>query len=645
MVACTEDTSTGGFETRPSDNAIVFGTFLDKAPQASAASPSGITPLASVLTTDGLKASDAGFTVLAYSTGNTAWSDYYSTAPATPDFMDNQPVTWNTDRWVYTPIKYWPGAVDGTNPDKVSFFGLSTVGGATATGVENGNPKIAYTVAATAAAQHDLVADAALDATGADGKVKFQFDHILSRIGFTAKLAADYTPATITVNSLKVYYAAGEVNNSGTYTFNTTTTNTDADNWELGATYFDEATTGAGDPVFSGAAILTAAATNLSAPDNFLMHIPQAVEDGNVYVELDWSLKQSSPDLTIPYTTTINLPTVTWAPGKAYTYNFTLALNAVEFDTQIGVNPWGDNKDIPAPPVFSNGTDESGSAIDAIRAAQGQPSVYIALTSEPETVNLSSAQDIGASGLQLTTDNSPAAVVIDGGGRVISLGNSGTVITVGSGVTLTLRNITFKGNSSNNSSLIVVDSGTLILENGAVITGNKGTAQYGGGVYLDNGGSFTMNGGVISDNKAQYGGGVLLNGGTLTIGGSAKIINNEATESGGGVSVGSGGSFTMTGEAVISGNTAKAGGGVYIGSGGSFTMSSEDAVISSNHATAGAGGGVYVGSDGRFTMQAGIIYGVKTPALTNTATTDNGAAVYVNDGESNVATTNNTVAK
>ena len=92
-------------------------------------------------------------------------------------------------------------------------------------------------------------------------------------------------------------------------------------------------------------------------------------------------------------------------------------------------------------------------------------------------------------------------------------------ITVGAGVTLTLRNITLKGldktggqsgdGADNSSAVIKVNGGTLILENGAKIAHNRSTGE-GGGVHVD-GGTFTMSGGTVSGNTtAGKGGGVYV---------------------------------------------------------------------------------------------------------------------------------------
>jgi hypothetical protein len=193
-------------------------------------------------------------------------------------------------------------------------------------------------------------------------------------------------------------------------------------------------------------------------------------------------------------------------------------------------------------------------------------------------------------------------VTIDGGGKTIPLkGGTGSVITVGNGVTLTLRNITFKGKDDNTAPLIkVTTGGTLVLENGAVITGNTNNSGSGGGVSVSgSGAALVMNGGVISGNTASYGGGGdVVSGGSFTMNGG-KISGNSAADGGGGVNVYKG-TFTMN-NGVISGNTASG---------------TEDYY---------GGGGVYVsGTGGTFTMEGGVIYGYTAgDALSNWVGTRN----------------------
>jgi hypothetical protein len=125
--------------------------------------------------------------------------------------------------------------------------------------------------------------------------------------------------------------------------------------------------------------------------------------------------------------------------------------------------------------------------------------------------------------------------------RTVSLSGNGTLFTVGSGVTLILENnITLRGHSNNNKSLIIINAGGVLeMHERSVVTGNNCATASGGGVRVN--GTFVMNGGEISGNTAS------------------------GSSNGGGVLVDSNGTFTMNG-GKISGNTVYNGfgGGVYV---------------------------------------------------------------------------------
>jgi len=82
-----------------------------------------------------------------------------------------------------------------------------------------------------------------------------------------------------------------------------------------------------------------------------------------------------------------------------------------------------------------------------------------------------------------------------GGMRSVSLSDRGVLFSIPSGVTLTLgENITLQGRSWNNNHLVRVDSGgTLVMNEGAKVTGNITEVWRidGGGVHIS-GGTFTM---------------------------------------------------------------------------------------------------------------------------------------------------------
>jgi uncharacterized repeat protein (TIGR02543 family) len=179
---------------------------------------------------------------------------------------------------------------------------------------------------------------------------------------------------------------------------------------------------------------------------------------------------------------------------------------------------------------------------------------------EPQTLSYTGTNIIS---ITLTSDTTEQTVSL--------LNTTGSLFTVGGGVTLTLgNNVTLQGRSDNTAPLVTV-AGTLVMNRGAKITGNS---AYRGGVSVFNG-TFTMNGGTISGNSASSddgGGGVFVFNGTFTMNGGT-ISGNSASSRGvgGGVFV-SNGTFTMNG-GTISGNSVDTfgGGGVYVDH-GEFTM-------------------------------------------------------------------------
>ncbi|MDR0707251.1 MAG: InlB B-repeat-containing protein [Treponema sp.] len=202
-------------------------------------------------------------------------------------------------------------------------------------------------------------------------------------------------------------------------------------------------------------------------------------------------------------------------------------------------------------------------------------------------------------------------ITLTGGGteRTVGLSSSGSLFTVGSGVTLTLgNNVTLQGRSDNTASLVYVNSGgTLVMNDGAKITGNS-TSTLGGGVCGY--GTIIMNGGAIHNNATDsQGGGIFIDGNLVMNGGV--IGNNTAGSYGGGIC--SYGSFTMNG-GTISGNaetSASAGGGGVMTSGGHFIMTGGS--ISGNTASWGSGVLIWSGNNvdilGTFLKTGGVIYG------------------------------------
>jgi hypothetical protein len=220
------------------------------------------------------------------------------------------------------------------------------------------------------------------------------------------------------------------------------------------------------------------------------------------------------------------------------------------------------------------------------------------------------------------------AITIRGNGNEVQLGSDGSLFTLeavsGSSLTLALQDVTLRGRSDNDTSLVQVESGgTLEMKAGSLIT--EHTAYSGGGVYVD-GGTFTMSGGAVSGNSGYWSGGVgvidgtfSMSGGTISdnTGGGVYVRNGTFAMSGGAVSdnTGSGvyiwgyGAFNLSGGAVSGNNTSGSGGGVYVDGPGTFNLSG--GAVSGNSAL-DDGGGVYVYLGGTFTMSGGAVSGNNT---------------------------------
>ena len=211
----------------------------------------------------------------------------------------------------------------------------------------------------------------------------------------------------------------------------------------------------------------------------------------------------------------------------------------------------------------------------------------------------------------------------------------GAVLTIGSGITVTVNKLTITGGKSifgggidNSGTLTVNDSritgnvghntgdgggifngGTLTLDSSSVtrntlsggifnggtltldssrVAGNT-TNTYGGGIYNDFGTVALNDGSSITDNTAlgHFGGGVFNYGGTLTLD-SSSITGDTAGSDGGGIF--NVGVVTLKDGSTMTGNTAGSDGGGIYNDTGSVTL--DKSSITGN--TAGSdGGGIY----------------------------------------------------
>ena len=177
---------------------VSFGVYV---PQTKAGA-AGQTTTASIQRPE---ADGGGFGVFAYYTDDTGYS-----SSAKPNFMYNQGVFYNTDKWEYSPVKYWPNeygsGANSTGTDKLSFFGyapyVATASGSygiTAFAPANdaaGDPTVTYVIDPTPSTAVDLCwavnsADGKpwLNQTkqATDGKISLLFKHALARFNVNVR--------------------------------------------------------------------------------------------------------------------------------------------------------------------------------------------------------------------------------------------------------------------------------------------------------------------------------------------------------------------------------------------------------------------------------------------------------------------------
>lgn len=183
LTGCSsEDLDTG---VAKSDVPVNFGTYVGRTAQSRGSDQ----------TLDVVK--DKGIKVFAFYTGEKDFKDagIFTTdggsttykESQTPNFMNKQMVSWTSNSWTYTPVKYWP--TDG----KISFFAITSDLKKDSEELSFGDAlKYEYTCSSDPAQSYDLVyAQGVLNQTKSsnDGTVKFTFKHAMAKI----KLQAAYT--------------------------------------------------------------------------------------------------------------------------------------------------------------------------------------------------------------------------------------------------------------------------------------------------------------------------------------------------------------------------------------------------------------------------------------------------------------------
>ena len=226
---------------------------------------------------------------------------------------------------------------------------------------------------------------------------------------------------------------------------------------------------------------------------------------------------------------------------------------------------------------------------------------------------------IPVTGKKITIKNDGSgAAIIDANKDGLSSGNTSRIFNLaGSGAELTIDGVDLKnGKAAGEGGGVLVDGGTLTLQNGATITACEATTN-GGAIAVKNSGVVTANGAEVKLNKADgKGGGVYVEGSASRFKASGGTLQHNNASTGGGAIYIEHGSVTLENNVELSANNAVGsnGGAVYVDKQGMLTING--AVLKLNNATKpistiGHGGGIFVtgdaGSQGKVVMSAGTI--------------------------------------
>lgn len=280
------------------------------------------------------------------------------------NLFNNQQVKYSStdNKWAYENTKYWP------TEGHIDFLAYAPY-------VENpkfnGSSSINFTVENKVADQKDLLYAKADGQTMANNsgtnKVKFQFKHALSRLGYSVKLKGTCSSdATITLKKITLAGSAPEPT-TGTTTESAKAFYTNG-TIDLSTGIWEKHSAGAGKQDFinwfSGTQDVTSASESKpykNPTSDYLFVIPQnfseKIEDAGLqkenpdklYVIVEYDIHYKDIDKTITNKVYKQL-TQEFEQDKAYTINLTLGLTPIEFDVttvegwtdinQVEINSW-----------------------------------------------------------------------------------------------------------------------------------------------------------------------------------------------------------------------------------------------------------------------------------------------------------------
>ena len=331
LVSCSSDDLNSVSDNSSKNEAISFDGYLGRSAVAVNGSRGSVLEIAD------LKKLKDGFGVF----GNYSEDSEGTKTAYGANYFNNVKVTCPSSAWTYSPLKFWPAQ------GHIDFLAYAPYDSKYNDNVSEDNQKLEFTVNSDIKEQKDLLYANAVGKTkdkisSTGNKVKFQFNHALSKLGYKVKLSGDYSSnATFTLKNIKLagssdgateaFYTKGKIDLSKT--------NTASDLWS------DYATDRQNFDWFSGTSTVTG--TDLKHPDenraeneDYLFVIPQKFKTGSdkLYVIVTYTITYKN-DTENPITNTVYKQLSNdFEPGKAYMIKLTLGL-PIEFDADV--TTWG----------------------------------------------------------------------------------------------------------------------------------------------------------------------------------------------------------------------------------------------------------------------------------------------------------------
>ena len=336
LVSCSSDDLNSLSDNSSKNEAISFDGYLGR----SAVAVNG--SRGSVLDKTALQGLKEGFGVF----GN--YSSEGTTTAYGENLFKNQPVTYKTSAWTYSPLKYW------STEGHIDFLAYApydaTIALKKKDATETALTCIDFKVDKEIANQKDLlwanVVGRTKDKISTTGnKVKFHFYHALSRLGYSVKLYGngDYSSATFTVNKITLAGSSDGTSKNAFYkkgTIDLSKSNEGPNLWDTSSSVNNDDKQNF-DLVSSDQSL---GKDGINSGKNYLFVIPQNFSGADeLYVYVKYTINYT--DGTQPVTNTVYKKlTTNFKQGKAYMLNLTIGL-PIEFDVDV-VEGWGTDENI-----------------------------------------------------------------------------------------------------------------------------------------------------------------------------------------------------------------------------------------------------------------------------------------------------------